>query len=206
MTAIGVMVDRDRAVLWADTQVFRDGVPSRHAPKLFVNPTARVAGCGTGWHALLRHAGHAVTAATCIHDLAEELPTLLRHQAARVADWRADPETFAENIYLAAGWSARYRRAVGYVFAATDYFAPTMVRTFASPPVPGIEAMEGREEELHGVVVEQLAELERIYDCTIGGNVIAATISRNEVAARVLVSLAGASAATPEARAAALLE
>ncbi len=204
MTAIGMILDGRRAVVWADTQAFRDDIPSFLTCKLMVNPTGRLVGCGTGWSNLLARADHAVTAAMGIDDLVRELPPFLRLQAAHAAERRADPATFGENAYVVAGWSEQYRRLIGFTFLAGDYFTPVMVRTFASPAVGGIEAMDGSDEELRGAVVEQIAALERGYHCRIGGRVLAATIGPHEVAARCLVDLALEGARRSEVRAAAL--
>ena len=202
-----MVIEPGRALLWADTMTFSSGGPCRHVAKLAINPTAAIAGAGTGWNQLVAGGRRAIHEALDLDDLLIDLPAHLRRKAALVADQRGDPQTFRQNIFMLAGWSKRFRRIVGYAFEAESYFAPEMVRTYASPAVGDLAAMGAQSlDDLRGTVVEQIASLERGHGCTVKGKIVAATITPYEVAARVLVDLGGAFSPTSGARAAALAE
>ncbi|MGC8526146.1 hypothetical protein [Acidiphilium sp.] len=207
MTAIGMTVNPDQAMLWADTMVFDDRGPIGHVAKLIVNPTARLAAAGAGWGSLLHCADALAMAATSLDRLVDQLPALLRRKAADCAERREDPSDFAMNAYVLAGWSDEYRRIAGYVLAADRYFEPEIASTFAAPDVPDLAAIGAdTPDDIEPVAIDQIAELRRRHRCEITGRVVIATIRPNEVTARTLLSLDAWSAATAGTGAAVALE
>jgi hypothetical protein len=61
MTVLGFQViSPDRAVAWADSEVFTENTPNGHAAKLFVNPLAGTVVVGTGRMAIVFEAAELV--------------------------------------------------------------------------------------------------------------------------------------------------
>ena len=190
MTAIGMVVNRESAMLWADTQVFRGDVAAEHVNKLVVNPTARLAAAGTGWCALAHAADRETITAMSLDALLVRLPSVLRHAAARIADEVDDASDFVSNCYIIVGWSDRFRHLLGYTFRAGNGFKPERALTFASPAAPDLASM-GAEipDDLQGVAVEQIADLARTWKAEITGKVVIATVARSGVTARILLEM-----------------
>ncbi len=184
MTIIGIHADSDRALVWADSAVFVGDEIAGHVRKTVVNCRARLAACGAGPRLVLTEADDATRTAADIHDLGELLPGLLRGRVA-IAASRA---VFGRTTYLAAGWSPRFRRAVGYVFETPEFTAKAMP-TFSLPHADDLARGIESAGDLHGILIEQVAALQRAHGCQLTGEIIAAETSRTGVTTRVLLRL-----------------
>lgn len=187
MTALGMVVTSpDRAIVWADTQTFTDGHPHDHRPKLIVNATARIVGCGTGWTQLMERFGDAVTRAMDVDELVEALPALLRRESAAIASKRPDPERFISNAFCVAGWSTRWGRLLGFALDASTYFEPQRVFDFASPASAELTAMGAASlDDVTGLILSQVADL----GLKTTGAVLGATITASGITTKTLMHL-----------------
>jgi hypothetical protein len=188
MTILGICVcSPDRALAWADTQTFVNGMAAGRVPKLTINATARIIGAGAGWDSLMERADAAVIRAMSLEEVVEGLPAMLRHASASLASSRRDPESFTSNVFALVGFSMRWCRMVGYVFDAQQYFEPRRVSNFCTPVSHELAAMcPGSIDDISGIAVQQLADLSRSYDRPVGGPVTAAILTPQSVSARIL--------------------
>ena len=201
VTAVGLVCTAEHGFLWADTQVFVHGEPAWHAPKLVVNVAGRLAAAGSGPTTMMQEADEIAAQAADIHELAAALPTALReHKGNSSAHRRAA----CTALYLASGWSPRWRRVAAFSLAA-PWFEPRVVQCLAAPHVADLASLHPESaDDLRATVADQIFGLEREFNCRIGGKVACATVTAGGVAARVIFGPADASPATPDARAAAL--
>ncbi len=179
MTVLGAIVEPDRAVLWADSEVYRAGKPNGEACKLALNALG-VACVGTGNLGLLREAAAVVYAATSIDDVEYRLPSKLRARAARIAPAviRCDFGWFTGQGVIAVGHSPSAGRMIGWRFDAGSFLEAVLVSRACVPCDAGLEADISRLDATRHVVAiarRQLAllRLHGLPDVTGGSLTIA---------------------------------
>lgn len=132
----GIAPTGQRAVVWADTEVYSNKVACGHALKIFGNPAIIAVAAASGPLQIIRAVGAIVQKAVAFDDLIETLRGELRqtfepeHSLGRAA--RA-PKS-ASTVVL-VGWSEKFGRFVGYVMHRELGFAPLGGDQFTTPHV-----------------------------------------------------------------------
>ena len=195
MTIFGaVAVNAELAVVWGDTALFAANTtaPVGHVPKVALNPLACMAGVGAGWNAVAVEGMNAVTAATSLDELVEELPARLRRVAFRVAPQveRLDPGSFASCTFAAVGWSRCYNRMLAFEFSALSAFEPRMTTAVCIPELPPRLVPDGAcWHAIAAAAQHQMAIFRRTAPET-DGQLVAAVIKPGCITAGVLLDFA----------------
>jgi hypothetical protein len=177
----------DRALIWADTQIFRDGEPAGHVCKMAINPLAIIAGVGAGRTVIARAADRAVTAATSFDELIEILPGVLRLACSEYSTEYAQAQPRC--TYLTVGFSHRFGRLAGFVFEEADY-EPSLVSSFALPNVGGLASLHpAAPEDITGLAQQQIGELQRGLPGATGGALVIAVVTPHEITTRASFDL-----------------
>lgn len=139
MTILGALVRPDRALLWADSEVYdADRASIGIGAKLAVNPLGIAV---AGSMRLLRKAARSVQASASIDHAERRLPAELRIAAAKLAPGlvRADQSWCSGQVIIAAGFSPAAGRMVGWRFDGPGFFEGILLSSFLLPADAGLE-------------------------------------------------------------------
>jgi hypothetical protein len=185
MTCCGFnIIDPEHALVWADTEVFLDDQPDRHACKVGINKLAGVVTVGTGCLALVRAAADALGRYSSFDQASLELPVELRR-----AEQDFDMEIAARaplglQAQAMVGRSGRYGRIVGVIFRGRDNFAPALpARSFLAPEIDDSGEIDG-EAAVIAAAQRQLYILQRQIPSATGGLLVIAEIGPDGVRCR----------------------
>jgi hypothetical protein len=121
-------------IVWADTELYAEGVPSRHRSKLSANAVGAIVGGGTGLVGFLREAEELVADALSFDQVVVDLPNRLARAARDLVEHRIAAAS-THQVYFACGWSHQMGRILGAVFHAARNFAPVIALSFSAPAV-----------------------------------------------------------------------
>jgi hypothetical protein len=192
MTVIGFEVaSSEQAYAWADAEVYAEGKPSGWAPKLYVNPLARMVFVGSGRIGIIRDAADDFSNRLSFDEAVDALPQTLRRaahgfQALEIAA-RA-PLTTA--VIAVIGFSQRYGLA-GFVFDSRTEFEPNgPCRSYMTPASAQKTYGAPDEQGIVSTASHQLEEIRRELPLATGGALVLAEINRQAVRAGPIFDLA----------------
>ncbi|HEX3919177.1 MAG TPA: hypothetical protein VHW60_17710 [Caulobacteraceae bacterium] len=184
MTCLGFQIlAPDRAVAWADSEVFVDDEPDGDRCKLFVNPLARFVVVGSGRMAIFTDAVEAMTRYLTFDEAVSELPGALRRSARHYSDTEIAARAPLDSATVAVvGSSQQYGRIVGAVLHLHRDFEPlTPQPSYLSPYVAGAGRLTTDRHGIISIASEQLVELRRFLPLASGGALVTAEVTREGV-------------------------
>ena len=191
MTILGAHVcSPTRALIWGDSEIYRDGVPSGTMRKLVVSPHTALAGVGTGRVSMTQLAERVLLEASSLDALLSELPAVLRPARRKLTTHRIESfrDTTTICTYVVVG--VRSGRCSIFVFDEPNY-SPERVNSIARPHAPELLATHPTEpEDIAGLAQEQVAALRCQLPLATGGTLTVAALSPHGVTARLLFDLA----------------
>jgi hypothetical protein len=187
MTILGcLLVDRDRAIIWSDTEIFVGTEPTGHSAKVFVNCLGFcVLGCGS--LVLARAAEEICAAAMTLDEVVDKMPRALRAIAAKIAPNQRDYYWFANATVIAVGFSDRLNRLMGFRFSGTNFLSPVMTSRVVMPSSDVIGEAWGvhRVEDAVRVARQQMVVLREALPTAHGGALTVVELRRDCVGLQV---------------------
>lgn len=183
MTVAGIASTPDGAIVWADSEVYRDGAQAGAYCKVSINPLAGIALTGCGWRGLLADAAAALQDAVSFDQLCDALPPVLRRSAAHGRhELRLAPATTEGAAIAAVGFAERFGRVVGIVWTAAADFTPMLAIDWCSPRVAGASYADTVDAAI-AVASEQLGFVRREIPGATGGPLVVAELQRGVITA-----------------------
>jgi hypothetical protein len=172
-------IDLRRALVWCDSEVYREGEPSGEACKIAVNAFANIVGTGTGSLLMLAEAAATIQGSATVDDAVVRLPGALRAVHRAAAPSVAARAMMALAAFVVVGRSPRFGRVVGWVLPAERDFLPALISAWCCPAVDAANVLDE-----HGALAAaqaQLAELRRSLPNATGGTLMVATIDGDRI-------------------------
>ena len=185
MTINGLILDGpDRAVVWADSEVYRSSVPHDFRAKLTVNPVAACVGVGTGNESIVAAAAREMAQPTNVDFMLKPIADAMRREANRhVEAWEsARPGSFLSQAFAVAGWSEEFDRVLAWEFLAERFFVACLTTTVCLPHVDAFH--RDAVHSLHGiarVAAEQMKRVRTGIPTATGGPLTVADVRRGHV-------------------------
>jgi hypothetical protein len=161
MTIIGAHVSAGgtRALVWCDSEFYRDDVAAGHTQKMIVNPLigAVAVGAGTIYTNLI--AFEVLQNAVNFDEAVNAIRDDLRSAYLRPGYSRENGCTV-----LLVGWSHRLRRIAGFAFSGSSEFAPRPITSLTSPAIADFEYLHPESaEDVVATAHAQMREVQRAY-------------------------------------------
>lgn len=190
MTVIGFhLLPGGRALAWADSEIFAEGLPSGHALKLAVNTLAGTVGIGTGLVSTLREGAELIAECLTFDEVSSRLPARLMQASRSRAEFGvAARSSEIWQAFAIVGFSHRFGRIVGTVFDDRRDFSPELAGSFLAPSI--VDADEPQTTEAVIATAQlQLSELRRQNPGASGGVLIMAELQPDGITVRPLFDL-----------------
>ncbi len=153
------------ALLFTDTEIWNGGeaAPFLNVPKMSTNAMICAAGCGCGFSNMHVDAESALRRATEFDTVLATMSAGFRKASVSCAkSFDNEPDTFARQFYVAAGWSHRYGRMLAYEFGSAGFFTPTLVTRVMRPAIDVPETWKpANGAEILWAARQQMAELRK---------------------------------------------
>jgi hypothetical protein len=176
VTIIGVHISAERALLWCDSEIYQNGKPIGHFPKMAVSNLAHavVVGAGTTWTNIL--SAEVLTEAASLDQIVSGLANI--HQKT----------TCRDATILVAGWSHQFSHLVSFVFRGSRLYEPFMTNAFELPGIGDHVTPEGAD-DIVPIAQRQMIEIRRDIPDAGAGQLTVAQITRDAITIRPLYDL-----------------
>ena len=190
MTICGFhVISPQRAIVWADTEIYKDGEAVGHVCKLAIGPLTGFAGTGTGSLGMIEAAGAVVSNAPSMRSALTALyATLAAQREDAGASARSLPDWWA---YALVGFDPRFGRIVGQVLESQADFAPRPTVAWCVPEIAEPPARVVDDHSALAFATTQLIALrERMPGATGGGTLVLAELDGARITVRPAFDLA----------------
>ena len=191
MTIPGAIVERERAVIWCDTEVHRGDRPSCLRPKLIVSPGAGAVMASMGRTCVTHAARRPFLESIELDEMPAAMMRALRAEGAKRADrlQRMERGSFASNLVLAVGWSAPSHRMLAYELSGASFFVPTLTTRCCYPLTDEFDTCRSeRIADVLTVARAQMRALRTWWPDATGGALTVAELLRGQIVTRTFAN------------------